>query len=262
MRGMRARLLTCVVLILAGAGCSESRPPAQLAPAQRVTPSESPAPLVGTQSLGDFGPPDFKSGGIAVSTKRKSLEVWRGPRGSSPSSSITTRNPAGQRLYFLVLAARRTTDGTRWAKILVPKRPNGSTGWVRLDSVELSQGQHRIEVDLSAFTIRVFRNGRLVHRFEVGIGQPQNPTPTGVFFSWALLKAPDPRGPYGNYAIGLSGFSPVLSDWPGGGRAAVHGTADPSDRGRKVSHGCVRVFNKDMRKLRTLPLGTPVIIHK
>jgi lipoprotein-anchoring transpeptidase ErfK/SrfK len=259
---MRARVVVCVVLLLAGAGCSESRPPAQLAPAQRVTPNESPSPLAGTQSLGDFGPPDFKSGGIAVSTRRKSLEVWRKPKESSPSSSIKTRNPVGQRLYFLVLAARRTADGTRWAKILVPKRPNGSSGWVRLDSVELSQGEHRIEIDLSAFTLRLFRKGRLVHRFKVGVGQPQNPTPTGVFFSWALLKAPDPQGPYGNYAVGLSGFSPVLSDWPGGGRAAVHGTADPSDRGRKVSHGCVRVYNEDMRKLRSLPLGTPVIIRR
>jgi lipoprotein-anchoring transpeptidase ErfK/SrfK len=259
---MRVRVVTCAVLVLAGAGCSESRPPAQLAPAQRVTPNESPSPLARTQSLGDFGPPDFESGGIAVSTKRKSLEVSRKPKESSPSSSIKTRNPVGQRLYFLVLAARRTADGTRLAKILVPKRPNGSRGWVRLDSVELSQGEHRIEIDLSAYALRLFRKGRLVHRFKVGVGQPQNPTPTGVFFSWALLKAPDPQGPYGNYAIGLSGFSPVLSDWPGGGRAAVHGTADPSDRGRKVSHGCVRVYNEDMRKLRSLPLGTPVIIHR
>jgi lipoprotein-anchoring transpeptidase ErfK/SrfK len=259
---MRARVLACVVLVLAGAGCNDSRSPAQLAPAQRVTPEASPSPQVGTQSLGDFGPPHFKRGGIAVSTKRKALEVWKKPTESSPSMSIKTRNSARQRLYFLVLAARRTADGARWAKVLVPKRPNGSSGWVRLDSVELSQGEHRIEIDLSAFSLRLFRKGRLVHRFRVGVGQPQNPTPTGVFFSWALLKSPDPQGPYGNYAIGLSGFSPVLSDWPGGGRAAVHGTADPSDRGRKVSHGCVRVYNKDMRKLSSLPLGTPVIIHK
>src|ERR671918_3175657 len=157
---MRVCVVVCVVLVLAG--CSESRPPAQLAPAQRVTPNETPPPLVGTDSLGDFGPPGFKSGGIAVSTKRKSLEVWRKPKRSSPSSSIKTRNPAGQRLYFLVLAARRTADGTGWAKILVPKRPNGSSGWVRLDSVKLSQGEHRIEIDLSAFTLRVFEKGRVV----------------------------------------------------------------------------------------------------
>jgi lipoprotein-anchoring transpeptidase ErfK/SrfK len=53
----------------------------------------------------------------------------------------------------------------------------------------------------------------------------------------------------------------VLSDWPGGGRAAIHGTAVATDRGQKVSHGCIRVFNKDMKKLEKLPLGTPVLIQ-
>jgi hypothetical protein len=231
-------------------------------PATSVTPSASPSPQAFSQALGEFGPPDFEDGGFNVWTNKRSLEVWARPDTDiSPSSTIKTRNSVGQRLYFLVLAARHTADGKRWAKILVPKRPNGSTGWVRLDAVKLSQVEDRIEIDLSAYSLRFFRKGRLVHRFEVGVGQLQNPTPTGVFFSWALLKAPDPQGPYGNYAIGLSGFSPVLSDWPGGGRAAVHGTTDPNDRGRKVSHGCVRVYNEDMRKLRAVPLGTPVIIH-
>jgi lipoprotein-anchoring transpeptidase ErfK/SrfK len=261
---MRARVVAClVVLALAGAGCGESRPSARPAQAPSVSPPVSPSSLAGSQSLGELGPPDFESGGINVWTRKKSIKVWAKPDAEiSPSSTIMTRNEVGQRLFFLVLAARRTVDGTRWAKILLPKRPNGSTGWVRLDSVKVSEVEGRIEIDLSAYTLRFFRKGRLVHRFKVGVGQPQNPTPTGVFFSWALLKAPDPQGPYGNYAIGLSGFSPVLSDWPGGGRAAVHGTADPSDRGRKVSHGCVRVYNEDMRKLRAVPLGTPVLIHE
>ncbi len=42
---------------------------------------------------------------------------------------------------------------------------------------------------------------------------------------------------------------------------AVHGTANPGDRGNQVSHGCVRVYNPDMLDLRHLPLGTPVVIR-
>jgi lipoprotein-anchoring transpeptidase ErfK/SrfK len=41
---------------------------------------------------------------------------------------------------------------------------------------------------------------------------------------------------------------------------AIHGTANPGDRGQMVSHGCVRVFNDDMVDLRRVPLGTPVVI--
>jgi lipoprotein-anchoring transpeptidase ErfK/SrfK len=42
---------------------------------------------------------------------------------------------------------------------------------------------------------------------------------------------------------------------------AVHGTSDPGDRGEAVSHGCVRVYNEDLRALLDVPLGTPVVIH-
>jgi lipoprotein-anchoring transpeptidase ErfK/SrfK len=64
------------------------------------------------------------------------------------------------------------------------------------------------------------------------------------------------------FALGLSGFSNVLTDWPGGGRMAIHGTPYASNKGQMVSHGCIRVYNPDMRKLRRVPLGTPVIIKQ
>ena len=73
------------------------------------------------------------------------------------------------------------------------------------------------------------------------------PTAAGRFFVWARVPTHDPTGPYGVFALGLSGFSDVITDWVGGGRIAIHGTADPSDRGLDVSHGCVRVYNPQMR---------------
>ena len=41
----------------------------------------------------------------------------------------------------------------------------------------------------------------------------------------------------------------------------VAGTSNPGDRGRSVSHGCVRVYNDDLKKLLDVPLGTPVEIR-
>jgi lipoprotein-anchoring transpeptidase ErfK/SrfK len=78
---------------------------------------------------------------------------------------------------------------------------------------------------------------------------------------WQRVPFSNPNQPYGIFALGLSGFSPVLSDWPGGGRMAIHGTPYASDRGRPVSHGCVRVYNDDMKGLLDVRLGTPVIIR-
>ena len=169
-------------------------------------------------------------------------------------------NPIDQRLVLLIREARTKADGN-WLEVLLPERPNGSTGWVRQHAVRVVRLRHRIEVDLTKTTLEHYRNDKLVRRVKVGVGQDQYPTPRGVYYVWAKVPQPSPAGPYGNYALGISGFSPVLSDWPGGGRAAVHGTAVPRDRGQKVSHGCVRVFNDDMKRITGVPMGTPVIIR-
>ena len=75
-------------------------------------------------------------------------------------------------------------------------------------------------------------------------------------------KPLDPKGAYGPYAYGLSGFSPVLNEFLGGdGTVGIHGTNDPSGIGRSVSHGCIRIRNAAISKLAgMLPLGVPVQI--
>ncbi|HZD17836.1 MAG TPA: L,D-transpeptidase, partial [Actinomycetota bacterium] len=110
-------------------------------------------------------------------------------------------------------------------------------------------------------TLRLYRDGELVRRLRVGIGAGATPTATGTFAVWVRVDYANPAGPYGESALGLTGFSPVLRDWPGGGRMAIHGTDDPSDRRRSVSHGCIRVYNPELRLLRDVPLGTPVTIR-
>jgi lipoprotein-anchoring transpeptidase ErfK/SrfK len=121
--------------------------------------------------------------------------------------------------------------------------------------------RQRIVVDLSARSLTWFRDGHRQDRFPVGIGAAATPTATGTFYVWAQVPQASPFGPYGVFALGLSGFSPVLTDWPGGGRMAIHGTSNPADQGQMVSHGCVRVYNPNMSLLRHVPMGTPVVIH-
>lgn len=174
---------------------------------------------------------------------------------------MIAHNPMGQRLVFLVTQARE--QGATWYRVLLPRRPNGATAWVKDGpDVQLVRLHERVELDLSEFTLVRYRDGKRVARYKVGIGQPQWPTPEGTFYVWAHVPQPSPTGPYGAYAIGLSGFSDVLTEWPGGGRFAIHGTANRWDAGRKVSHGCIRVFNPQVMKLRNLPMGTPVVITR
>ena len=190
------------------------------------------------------------------------LDVWDGPGpDATVRFALETTNPWGQAIAFPVEQAR-AIDGEAWYRIMLGIEPNGARGWVRASDVSLGKATDRIVVDRSTRTLQHFRNGRLRHRFSVGIGMSSSPTTLGEFFVWARLQPSDTTGPYGTYLLGLSGFSEVMTDWPGGGRMAIHGTTDPADRGREVSFGCVRVYNDQMHQLRNVPMGTTVLIKE
>jgi lipoprotein-anchoring transpeptidase ErfK/SrfK len=83
-------------------------------------------------------------------------------------------------------------------------------------------------------------------------------TPRGLFYvTWKLV----PRAPVlGKFAFETSAYS-KLSEWPGGGIVGIHGTYEPHLLGQAVSHGCVRVANRDILRLRArVGLGTPIRI--
>ena len=48
-----------------------------------------------------------------------------------------------------------------------------------------------------------------------------------------------------------------------GGEYAIHGTNRPGSVGRFVSHGCIRMYNRDIVQLfRMVSVGTPVIVER
>jgi hypothetical protein len=254
-------IVSSAALVLVLSACAEDAPTGQSP--DPSPPLATPSQSVGPIALGDLAPPDFSGGGLGLWTRERFFKVHKKPDSDSRSSRLKAWNPLGQRLRLLVLKATQLEDGTGWFRVLLPERPNGVSGWIEADPKRLKADRlpDRIEIDLSRFRLEHFRGSKLVQRATVAIGEDRYPTPTGTFYVWASVPQPDPAGPYGRFALGLSGFSPVLSDWPGGGRAAIHGTADASDKGEPVSHGCIRVYNKDMKELEKVPLGTPVLIR-
>ena len=150
----------------------------------------------------------------------------------------------------------------RWYRVQLPMRPNGVEGWVRAEDVELRPVRASIVVDLSERTVTMRRDGKLVIRAVAAVGAPDTPTPTGRYYVNQRLVAPDPAGPFGPGAVGVSAFSPVLQYWAQGGPIAIHGTNQPELLGRAVSHGCVRVRNDVLIRLyRLADEGTPVEIR-
>ncbi len=150
-----------------------------------------------------------------------------------------------------------------WINVQLPIRPNGSTGWIQVDQVDLAFTDFRLVVDRGEHQLTVYEAGQVSKTFEIAVGTGDTKTPVGEFFITELLQTPDPdESAYGPYAFGLSGFSNDLEEFNGGnGVIGIHGTNDPDSIGSDVSHGCVRLHNEDIVELRNLlPLGTPVTV--
>ena len=87
------------------------------------------------------------------------------------------------------------------------------------------------------------------------------PTPKGTYFVAELLKQPNPSGPYGPFAFGLSAHSNVLQTFGGGpGQIGIHGTNEPDTLARTSVMVACGSPTPDHKLARLLPLGTPVVI--
>ncbi len=114
---------------------------------------------------------------------------------------------------------------------------------------------------------------RRLASFPVAIGRPEYATPTGRFrvlekvvdpdfllFDWQNPSRvtgriePGPQNPLGARWIGFANAY--------GWTIGFHGTPDEDLLGQAVSHGCVRMRNRDVVKLYgRVDIGTPVIVE-
>jgi lipoprotein-anchoring transpeptidase ErfK/SrfK len=151
-----------------------------------------------------------------------------------------------------------------WVEVRLAQRPNESVAWVPAGDVSLATDSYHIVIDLAAAHLRLFNHGREVAVFPAGIGIHTDPTPTGSFFVALFARAPSPG--YGAFVIVTSAHSNTISDWEASGDAitAIHGSlgsdAAIGATGAAVSHGCVRLHDADLARLRDVPAGTPVDI--
>lgn len=260
---MRRIWLALAAVLLLG-GCSPAASPAPT-PTDPTPPSTSPvtAPSSSEPPTEPRPEPLPEGSTFVVVPAARWVPMYAKPEAKKAAFSFGTRNWSGRRAPLLVLDDHVDGAGRRWFEVQLPVRPNGRSAWMREEDVlRLRERKDRIVVDLSSHTLRHYRGERLLHRLKVGIGAMATPTAVGTFSVWVKVEYEDHTGPYGPFALGLSGFSPVLEDWPGGGRLAIHGTPNPADRGRRVSHGCIRVYNPELELLRDVPLGTPVTIRR
>jgi lipoprotein-anchoring transpeptidase ErfK/SrfK len=255
-----AALAALLAAVVALAGCSGpssgAAQPAVTQTSAAAAPTTRPAPKAGKVRLGDA--PAYVA--LAV----KDVTVLSRPRSSGDVVAVFPANlPWGSPTPFLITEARRTAAGDTWLRVLLPRRPNGSSGWVRREQVRIKPVANAVEVDLSSRTASLLRNHQRVRSWRVAVGKGATPTPTGSFYVTVKLRPPQiSASAYGAWALGLSGYSEVHQTFgTGDGQIALHGTYDPAKLGLPVSNGCVRMDNEMITLLaETLPLGTPVTI--
>jgi hypothetical protein len=162
-------------------------------------------------------------------------------------------NAQGAEQVFPILQDRYR-DGHLWHEVMLPVRPNGTTGWIPANAVSLRRSDYRIRIDVDRYRLELFDRCDRLASYRMGIGTQDTPTPRGTFFLNSLLKPPQEGTVYGALAFGLSAYSDVITDWEGGGIVGLHGTNDPSSLGGEVSHGCIRMENSAIREIaRTVP---------
>ena len=196
-------------------------------------------------------------------TVMRAVRVRSAPHAeASVIAPLSTRTPELTANVVLVVASRQDESGRPWSAVRIPALPTNRIGWVPRDAL----GAYRfvstwLRVDLQRLTATLYSDGHRLFTARVGVGQPSSPTPKGEFY--IRNKLVSFRSPfYGPLAFGTSARSSVLTDWPAGGFIGIHGTNRPELLPGRVSHGCIRMRNEDIRKLgRLMPVGTPVTIR-
>jgi hypothetical protein len=183
------------------------------------------------------------------------------PAASAVVGTVARVTPEGTRNIVLYLRRSERVAGRLWVEVRLPGTPEDVRGWVPRSAIGGYTSVHsRLVVDRTRLTATLLRSGRPVLTARVGVGAPSTPTPGGHFYVRNQLRRY--RSPfYGPIAFGTSARSQEVTDWPAGGFVGIHGTNRPDLIPGRVSHGCIRMANRDILRLsRLMPIGTPLTV--
>lgn len=115
---------------------------------------------------------------------------------------------------------------------------------------EAPQGALSIVIDVNSRTLTLYSDGQPYKTYPVAVGTSETPSPVG---EWLIVHKDSGWGDgFGTRWLGLN------VPW---GIYGIHGTNKPWSIGTRASHGCIRMFNRDVEELyRWVPLRTPVRI--
>lgn len=152
-------------------------------------------------------------------------------------------------------------------------------GKIEHATLKAGDGNVKISVNVPAFTMTFWQDGKEIKSYYVGVGRKEFPIPIGMRSADKIILNPDWIPPNSSWVRKSSSVSPyerIPADDPQnplgkikiplGDAYLLHEADSPKDIGNLVSHGCVRVLRADMfdltemiAKARNLPVTQPEI---
>jgi len=216
-----------------------------------------------------------------VESRPLTLRIWEKPLASklvSPSSYAAQRTSTAVRVGLSTTKLDMYLNGRRVNSRSVREGTLASMG-----TLELGQGVNTVKlvssnpvasttstfnirrlefpwatcivIDKSDYRLYWVKDGVLVKAYPIAVGKAHTPTPVGTWRIDAKYHT-DPSGVYGPRKMRMfrqssSGF--VFTAYN------IHGTNQPWVIGTMASHGCIRLYNRDILELfPQVPLGTMV----
>lgn len=263
-------LVVLVMVVVAFVGPSHEGEPARAAPPRapvvatpttRIPPAmlpENPGalPQSTTYTVVEGAPRDLEESVVTDGTvvhPRRDVVVYAAPGGAA----IAKLGPHQIGETWLPAIAQQAG----WVQVLLPSRPNGSTGWITDTALDRALTPYLIRVHLRSLTMELFDGGQRLGNWTVGIGKESAPTPAVRTF--LLGSFSDTAQRYSPLILPLGTHSPTLNSFGGGpGTVAIHTWPTANVFGTRSSDGCIRVPRDALHQLTQVPLGTLVLIDE
>lgn len=126
----------------------------------------------------------------------------------------------------------------------------------------------RLVIKLRERRVYVYEGSKVKASYPVAIGRAGWETPTGSFEVRQKLENPGWTNPITGEQMPPGTDNPLGERWigfwtDGLNWVGFHGTPNRASVGTAASHGCVRMYNEDVRKLyEIVELGTPVTVEQ
>jgi lipoprotein-anchoring transpeptidase ErfK/SrfK len=135
-------------------------------------------------------------------------------------------------------------------------------GRVERAEIEPGKGNVRITVNVPAYELTLWQNGKEVGVYPIGVGKKEFPIPIGTRRAREIILNPDWIPPDSEWVRESKNVEPYERipagdpdnplgkiKFPLGDAYLLHEAQSPSDLGNLVSHGCVRILRQDIYDL-------------